>query len=995
MGVILVCLFSFVFGGETPMKTGMTPGKTYSGFRLLRKETLSEIKVTALVFEHIKSGARLIKLENDDSNNVFSITFRTLPQDDTGVAHIMEHSVLCGSERFPVKSPFDIMRKGSLRTFLNAMTGADRTMYPIASQNKKDFYNLMSVYLDGVFHPALLNDERILRQEGWRYEYDPETQTLHYNGIVFNEMKGAMSSPDRALNYAIDETLLPDTVYARNSGGDPRFIPDLTQDEFIAFHSAYYHPSNAYIYLYGDLDTAEELAFIDREYLSAFEKRPAGAGQEGQKPFQERKSVTFPYPAGKGDSGPRDYLSVHFVMNAITTPEEVMALGVLEEYLMGSPASPLKKALEEKGFGTLVYGWLSRTTPPVMSFVAVGGDRERQTEFTETVTRVLSDLAEKGLDPSLLESLLNKLEFRLREPASGRFPRGLSLMFQATASWITFGDPLEGLAFEEKLAHLRKDRVIWKRILNNQFVNNQHAASITMIPDSGMTDNLRREEKEKLEKIRESLSEADLSRIIAMNRELKDYQETPDTPEALATVPLLNLADIEPDITVPVGEVRHLSGRPVMIYTDNTNGIFYWDLYFDISDLDQEQLQRAVLLSRLLGQLGAGPYDDEKLSMEVNSHLGGLSFDISRMTDEQDTHRWKVYAVVSLRALSREAEEAERLLELILKRTDFNADQRLATLLANEKARMERKMINDGLDLAISRANSAMGGPFVFDEITSGYEYSLFISRVNRDFQKDPAAVRKELKRTYEYIFAGNRVTAGLVADTDLMEEGMAATEKILSGLPLFRQGATAPPRSPRMDEITLREGFASPSRVNFVAQVADLDKEGVLYSGSLLAASNIVRNVYLWQALRVRGGAYGGGMSVFPDRTMLMYSFRDPHIRETLQVFEKAVDFLAGFEPSEKEMELYLIGTIANLDLSNAPLSRGRYYFKKVLTGGDLQEINRIRREVLSTTPEKIRSYAPLFRKMIQQGIYSVYGNEKQVKDVGGEALTKVITVN
>ena len=992
---MFIVILSLVSGVENPGNQGFIKGNVYSGFTLVQKEFIPEINATALIFQHVKSGARLIKLENEDSDNVFSIVFRTLPQNDTGVAHIMEHSVLCGSERFPVKSPFDIMRKGSLRTFLNAMTGSDRTMYPIASRNKKDFYNLMTVYLDGVFHPALLKDERILRQEGWRYEYDPETETLQYNGIVFNEMKGAMSSPDRALNYAVFKTLLPDTVYARNSGGDPRAIPGLTQEQFVSFHSKFYHPSNAYIYLYGDLDTAEQLAFINGEYLSAFEKRTMGEETGKQEPFAERKSAVCPYPAGKGDDSHRDYLSVHFVMNNITTPEEAMALSVLEEYLMGSTASPLKKALEEKGFGTLVYGSLSRANPQIMSFVAVGADRERQSEFTDTVVDVLNRVEEKGLDPSLLDSILNRMEFRLREPASGRLPRGLSLMFQATASWISFGNPLDGLAFEEKLEHLRTDKAIWKRILRDQFVNNSHAASITMVPDPMMTEALRKEEREKLENIRKSLSEADLAQIMRMNSELKAYQETPDSPEALATVPLLNLSDIQPDIKVPQGETINISRRPLMIYTDNTNGIFYWELYFDISDLNKEELQKAVLLSQLLGQLGAGPYNDEKLSMKVNSHLGGLSFDVSRITDEQDPSLWKVYAVVSLRALSREAEEAVKLLTLVLTSTDFRDEQRLGTLLGNENARMERKLVNEGLDLSISRANSAMGGPHVFDEVTSGYEYNLFIHEMERDFRKDPASVRKELKQTYETIFAANRVTSGLVTDEELLERGVASTEKILSSLPVFRQGATAPSQSPRLDGITLREGFASPSRVNFVAQVADLNKEGAPYNGSILAASTIVRNVYLWQSLRVRGGAYGGGMWVYPDRTMLMYSFRDPYIKETLQVFEEAGDFLARFEPSKKEMELYLIGTMANLDLSSAPLSRGRYYFNKVLSGGDLQEINRIRKEVLSTTPEMIRSYAPLFRKMTGQGIYSVYGNEKQIRDVEGETFSKVIQVD
>jgi len=975
-------------------KRGLNVGEFYSGFKLVKQEYIPEIEAQAYLFHHEKSGARLVKLENDDTNNVFSITFRTLPQDDTGVAHIMEHSVLCGSERFPVKSPFDIMRKGSLRTFLNAMTSSDVTMYPIASKNKKDFYNLMTVYLDGVFHPVLLKDERILMQEGWRYEWDPLNEKLRYNGVVYNEMKGAMSSPESALRYAVSQELLPDTIYGNNSGGDPLSIPSLTQEMFIDFHKTYYHPSNAYIYLYGDIDVCEQLKYISEEYLNEFEKRENHFNNPRQIRFTERRQVTRPYPGGTDGKESQDYLSYHFLMKEIEDNVEMTALSLLEEYLMGMSASPLKKKMEAKGLGTLFYSSFYPSAYPVMSFVAVGGERANEGEFTALIDDTLKELAEQGLEESLLTSLINRLEFRLREP-SARFSKGLGYMFQINRSWINTGEPFESLKYEKVIERLRNDRSIWKDLIKKHFIQNDHVLSLTMIPDPGMNQRLAAIEKERLAEVQASLTKDDLQAIIQKNEALKAYQETPDSEEALSRVPLLSLSDIEPVVAVPDGKKKTLQGRSVLTYEDHTNGIYYWELYFDISDLDKKSLQSAVLLSRLLGRLGAGEDDYETLSTKISTHLGGLDFGISQLADAREPALWKAHAVTSLRVLAREADTAVGLLSTILTETDFSDEKRLKILLENEKAQMERSLLNDGLGLAIARARAGLGGAHLFDEITSGYDYYLFVRETEEAFRNDPAQVQAKLKQIYDVIFISERAVIGLITEKELINAGLKQTKKIISILPHSNRGITPSFKAPKLAEYSPHEGFASPSRVNFVAQVADFKKEGQDYNGSLLAAATIVRNNYLWQSLRVRGGAYGGGMSAYGNGTMLMYSFRDPHIAETLQIFEETEDYLARFQPSIKEMELYLIGTIANLDLPDAPLSRGRYYFTKVLTGGDLQEINRIRKEVLSTTPEKIRSYAPLFRKMIQQGIYSVYGNEKQVKDAEGEALKKVIKVN
>ena len=990
--IVVVCTLVFsLFALEE--KSDFKIGNVYEGFRLIEKEYIEEAKVLGLVFLHEKSGARLLKLINDDKNNVFSISFRTLPQDNTGVAHIMEHSVLCGSERFPVKSPFDIMRKGSLRTFLNAMTSSDMTMYPIASKNKKDFYNLMNVYLDGVFHPALLEDERILRQEGWRYEWDPENRKLSYNGIVYNEMKGAMSSPESALHYAISQELLPDTIYANNSGGDPLDIPSLTQEMFVDFHTTFYHPSNAYIYLYGDLDTQEQLRFISKEYLNDYNKRENDFYYPVQKRFDERRSVVRPYPGGNKEGENQDYLSYHYLMNDVDDNVEMLALTVIEEYLMGTPASPLKKKLEEKGFGTLFYSFFYPSAYPIMSFVAVGGDREREKQFTALIDHMTAEIADKGMDETLLASIINRMEFRLREP-SARFSRGLGYMFQTTRAWITHEKPFEGLRFEKALKTLRKDKTIWQRVLRKHFIDNDHVLSLTMIPDPEMNEKLHAMEQKRLEQILASLSQEEIEMINRDNEALRIYQETPDSEEDLSKVPLLSLSDIEPEIAVPEGDSTSINNIPVMTYAGDTHGIYYWELYFNIADFDREDLQAAVLLSRLLGKIGAGDRDYQGLSMALDHHTGGLSFNVSQTLNEQDMSQWNVHFTVSYKALEREGNAAMKLLGEVLSRSDFQSADRFRVLLENEKTQMERRLRSSGLDFAMARARSALGGIHVYSELTRGYSYYLFIKEIEDAFRSNPESVLENLKRVYEKIFVLNRLTIGFVTEEGLMKKGLSQTKKITDSLPPLYQGSRAPARAPQGTDFISGEGFAAPSRVNFVVQTADFSKEGQKYNGALLATATIVRNTYLWQSLRVRGGAYGGGMSVNNNGTVHFYSYRDPHLGRTLEIFAGISDYLSSFQPSEREMELYLIGTIANLDLPDTPLARGLYFFRKVLSQGDMNEINRLRKEVLSTTPEDLRKFAPLFRKMTDQGIYSIYGNAQQMKEAQGTVIEKIIPV-
>ena len=615
----------------------MEINKVYSGFRLDRIERIDEINGTAYEMKHEKSGARLIYIDSPDSNKVFNIAFRTTPHNSTGVAHIMEHSVLCGSRKFPLKEPFVELVKGSLNTFLNAMTYPDKTMYPVASKNDKDFHNLMDVYLDAVFYPRVREDAEIVMQEGWHYELENADDELTYKGVVFNEMKGVYSSPDSVLERQMMRELFPDTTYGVDSGGDPDYITDLTYEEFQEFYRVHYHPSNSYIFLYGDMNIEEQLAFLNDEYLSHFDAIAVHTEVALQAPFTEGKVVSYPYSVGSEE--PTDNRTLHSFAYVLpdVTPEHSLAFEVLTHALLTSPAAPLKQALVKAGIGSDVSGYyLDSIRQPMWTVQATGSNLDKQADLQRIVESTLQDLCDKGLDKELLEASLNSIEFALRESDFGGRPIGLAYIIRMMDNWLYDNDPLELLHYEEALTNIRNGLAgtYFEDLIRHSILNNNHKVLVSIYPERGLQERKDAEVKEHLAAVKANMTKEEIDAIVEQTKRLKIRQETPDSDEALASIPLLELSDLNPNMEAVERRESKIGNTTVHFVPTFTKGINYVGLYFKLNCLTEDDLFYADILSDILGRVDTSERGYEALAKDINMNLGGLSSDITAISKD-------------------------------------------------------------------------------------------------------------------------------------------------------------------------------------------------------------------------------------------------------------------------------------------------------------------------------------------------------------------------
>jgi len=600
---------------------------TIHGFELIRQQEIPELKTQAKLFRHVKTGAQLLALENDDENKAFGITFRTPPKDSTGIAHIMEHSVLCGSRKFPVKEPFVELIKGSLNTFLNAFTYPDKTCYPVASTNLQDLYNLIDVYLDAVFYPRLT--PFTLQQEGWHYELEKRDDPLIFKGVVFNEMKGNYSSPDRLLGERSQQSLFPNHTYGVDSGGDPKHIPDLTFEQFMAFHKTYYHPSNAYIYFYGNDHTDERFRVIN-EYLKNFDRAEAGSAIPLQARFTQPQKFVHKYDAGQEtDLSKKGMAQVNWLLTETIDREKKLALRMLSHILIGTSAAPLHKALIDSGLGEDVTGGLESELREMYFSAGLKGIAVNDAEKVESlIFTTLQQLAENGIDPNTIEASLNTIEFSLRENNTGSFPRGLSLMLRSLSSWLYDGDPFVPLTFESPLAaikvHLKAKERFFENLIRQHLLENQHWTTVILTPDSEVAKQEEAAEKERLMQARAKMNEANLQNLVDDTLELKRRQVTPDSSEALATIPMLKLSDLDKQNKIIPLEVMEKSGDQILFHDLFTNGIVYLDIGFDWHTLPQDLLPYLPLFSRALTEIGTEKEDFVRLSQRIGQKTGGV-----------------------------------------------------------------------------------------------------------------------------------------------------------------------------------------------------------------------------------------------------------------------------------------------------------------------------------------------------------------------------------
>ncbi len=956
------------------------------GFELIREETIPEINTHARLYHHVKTGAQLLSLINDDENKVFGIAFATPPQDSTGLPHILEHSVLCGSRKYPVKEPFIELAKGSLNTFLNALTYPDRTIYPVASQNVKDLYNLIDVYLDAVFYPRIT--PWTLMQEGWHYELEDPSQPLQFKGVVFNEMKGAYSSPDNVLNRTIQHTLFPDTVYGLDSGGDPAVIPDLTYEQFKKFHETYYHPSNARIVFYGNDDPEERLHYLDA-WLSAFERAEVKAEIGLQPRWQEPRRIVERYDAGDEPQARRGMVSINWLLTDKADPETTLALSILSHMLVGTPASPLRKALIDSGLGEdLTHsGYDDELRQSTFSVGMKGTNPADADKLEKLVLDTLAHLAEHGFDQDQVEASINTIEFRLRESNFGRFPRGIVFMAMALQTWLYGGDPLAPLAFEKPLQSI-KDRLgrgepVFTDLITRYFLDNPHRTTVILTPDSKVREEMAARERARLDAARAQMSDDDIQRIIIETQTLKAMQTTPDSPEALATIPSLKLSDLDRKNKVIPIEVQSTSDGATVLYHDLfTNGIAYLNIGFDLRVLPAEDVPYAALIGRALLEMGTDKQDFVRLLQRIGRKTGGIN-PSTLNTISRESRQTVGLFFLSGKSTVAQFDDLLDILRDVLLNARLDNRERFKQIVLENKASLESSLVPAGHAFVSLRLRSAFSQSDWAGEQMSGVSQLFFLRRLADQVDKDWDGVLARLTQVRDRLI--NR--RGMVADVTLDAKNWELLQpKLLAFINCLPAADAQPADWPDGGEAG-NEGLTIPAQVNYVGKGTDLYALGYRLKGSWLPVQNWLRTGYLWERVRMQGGAYGG-FCTFDVRSgaFTFLSYRDPNLLGTIHNYDSAAAFLRQHLPSEEEVTRTIIGVIGDMDDYMTPDAKGRTSMVRYLAGDTEEARQQLRDEVLSTTPQDFVRFAEILDDVSTHGRVVVMGAPQAIEKANAE---------
>lgn len=962
--------------------------KRLEAYEVEELRTIEELNSEGAVLRHRKTGARLFLLSNDDSNKVFCIGFRTPPKDSTGLPHILEHSVLCGSEKFPVKDPFVELVKGSLNTFLNAMTYPDKTVYPIASCNEKDFQNLMDVYMDAVLHPNIYKEEKIFRQEGWHYELESEDGPLTINGVVYNEMKGVYSSPESVLDRWIQKLLYPDNCYTQESGGDPEVIPELTYEQFLQFHSTYYHPSNSYIYLYGDMDMEEKLTWLDKEYLSHYDARPVESAIPMQKAFEKPVeeeifySITEEEPEEKAT-----YLSVNTVVGTDLDPRLYLAFQILEYALINVPGAPLKQALMDAGIGEdILGGYENGILQPYFSVVAKGAEKEQKGEFLAVVKGTLRKLADQGLDRKSLLSGINYYEFRSREADYGTAPKGLMYGLQSLDSWLYDGDPMMHLAYGETFEFLKKavDEGYFEGLIRDYLLDNPSEAVIVVSPKRNLTAQKEAALAKKLAEYKESLSPEEIRKLAEETKALKAYQDEPSPKEELEKIPLLKREDIEPEAEKLIWEEGETDGIKVIRHEMFTSGITYLRLLFGTDRIPTEDLPYVGLLKSVLGYVDTEHFTYSDLASEIYLNSGGVNFSVTSYPNLRDPENFTGVFAADVKVLSEKLDFGFSVLKEILTASRLDDEKRLGEILGETRSRAKMKIENAGHSAAVSRATSYFSPTAAFNELTGGISYYHFLERTAREFPEKKKEIIGKLKEVCAKLFTRGNLLVSCTSDGNGFRTLDEEVRCFADSLP-----ATGPSFPFRWTRGCRNEGFKSSSQVNYVARCGNFREKGFSYTGALKILKVMLSYDYLWLNIRVKGGAYGCMSGFGRSGEGYLVSYRDPNLRETNAVYEGVVDYLRSFQADERDMTKFVIGTISDLDTPLTPSIRGSRGLSAYLSGVTQEMMQQERDQVLSASVEDIRALADLVQAVLDTGAFCVLGNEDRIegaKDLFGE---------
>lgn len=949
------------------------------GFTLVREEPIPEIDSTARLYRHDRTGAELLSILNRDENKVFGITFRTPPADSTGVAHILEHSVLCGSDKYPVKEPFVELLKGSLQTFLNAFTYPDKTCYPVASQHLKDFYNLIDIYMDAVLHPRLTRETHA--QEAWHHEVDRASGSLSYKGVVFNEMKGVYASPDMMLAEYCQRVLFPHVTYGVDYGGDPAAIPDLTWDGLRAFHKRFYHPSNARIYFYGDDDPGERLRRMNA-YLEGYDSQPVDSGIALQPPHPGPAVVEKHYPTGDGGEA-GTFVAVNWLLGQPDNAEHLFALQVLSHILTGTPANPLRKALLDSGLGddTIGVGLETQIQQPFYSTGLRGVPAGREAEVETLVLDTLRELAEQRIDRKTVEASLNTLEFSLREGNTGSYPRGLAMMIGTLQTWLYDGDPLLPLKFEAPLnairARIDKGEPYFERLLRRHLLDNPQRVRLDFKPDPDFTARRDAEEKKRLEAERAALSDADLERMAAAAEDLVRRQGEPDRPEDLAKLPTLTLKDLDPQNRLIPTERSVSDGVTWLVHPLDTHGIVYLDLGFNLGRLPDDLLPYVPIWSQAILEAGTEHEDYVALLQRVGRATGGLdaeTYATTRMAQDREGMAWMFFRG---KALVGQAGELVSIFRDIFTTTRFDLQDRIRQIVLEEKAGLESDIVPSGHRMAGMRAKAALSAADRAYERMNGLSYFRFVRELAGRLKSDWKAVETTLRSLSETLFARHGMVVNLTAADEDRVRLEREVAKLVFTLPAGTEvPAVLTPPDPRPDA---SEAWVIPAQVQYVSHSLPLRSDKKRIDGSALVATRYLRSAWLWDQVRVQGGAYGGFCGLDYRSGLFSFgSYRDPNLDRTLDIYRKTAAYLKDLDLSEAELTKAVIGAIGDFDGYLFPDAKGYLAMTRHLAGDTDDHRQKLREEVLATKPNDFRAFGEALEAAFDQGFTAALGSEQ-----------------
>ena len=960
--------------------------KDLQAYEVQKEEDLKGIKAKGYLLRHRKSGARVVYIENDDNNKVFSIGFRTPPSDSTGVPHIMEHSVLCGSRNFPAKDPFVELVKGSLNTFLNAMTYPDKTVYPVASCNDQDFQNLMHVYMDAVFYPNIYEHEEIFRQEGWSYQLDSAEDKLKYNGVVYNEMKGAFSSPEGVLDRVILNTLFPDTSYANESGGDPEVIPELTYEQFLDFHRKYYHPSNSYIYLYGDMDIEEKLHWLDQEYLGKYDREPVDSRIRFQEPFAEMQEKVIPYSTASEESEEDNtYLSYNKVVGTSLDKELYLAFQILDYALLSAPGAPLKKALTDAGIGKDIMGsYDNGIYQPIFSVIAKNANEEQKEEFIQVIEDVLRASVKNGIDTKAIEAGINYYEFRYREADFENYPKGLMYGLQMMDSWLYDEEkPFIHIEALDTFEFLKKQigTGYYEELIQKYLLDNPHGAIVIVTPEKGRTARMEAELEEKLQKYKESLTAEEVEAFVQKTQALEAYQSEPESEENLEKIPVLKREDISREIEPIINEEMTLAGVPVIFHEIETNGIGYVDVLFDMSLVEEQDLPYVGILQSVLGIIDTKRYDYGTLFNEINVNTGGISTSLELYNDVTNIREkaFKATFEIKGKALYGKLPVAFDMMREILMESKLNDGKRIREILAMLKSRLLMKFQSSGHVTAVLRAQSYASPAAKLKDMTNGIAFYETVSYIEEHFEEEKEKLSEKLIDLSKKLFCGDNMMLSYTA----AREGLEGLEEMVEKLKNSLHTRTAEEDKRCVIHCEKKnEGFKTASKVQYVAKAGNFIDLGVAYTGALQILKVIMSYDYLWQNIRVKGGAYGCMSNFNRIGEGYFVSYRDPNLKRTLDVYDGVVDYLKNFTVSERDMTKYIIGTMSGIDQPMTPASKGERSMNLYMNKVSAEMIREERNQILDAEQDDIRALYKVAEAVLQADQMCVIGGEDKIEE-------------